>query len=503
MGIRNRLYQVLVNRNPVIRDRYHALRQQGQGRLCRLYAWGALLAMNLSCVFRHRKWEWLPYGQTGRRLLPRGKSESSLSKREAPEDFARRLAAYDVVTLDVFDTLLFRPVCCPTDLFYFVGEKLGYLDFVRLRREAEWQARQKASKERGSCEVTLEEIYEELEEQSGIPKERGMQAETETEEALCCASPYMAEVLRHLQRHGKTVLCISDMYLPSAVIRRMAEKCGLQGIGGIYVSCEQGASKGDGSLFEKVREDCGRQKRYIHVGDNPVSDVEMAEKHGFRAELYRNVNMAGQPYREGELSTVTGTLYRGLVNAHLHNGLHAYSREYELGFVYGGLFITGYCQFIHGYAESHGIDRVLFLSRDGDIINQVYGMLYPEERKAGKTVYVHWSRLAAAKLGAGYFKHDYFRRFVDHKVNQGCTLQQVFESMELEDMLPALCREAYREGGAREGSQTSRTCLTPQTCLTDRNAGQVKEYLKARWKAVLSHYEGQVEAGRRYYKEVL
>lgn len=473
MGIRKKLYQVLENRKPAIRKCCGALGQQNQGGLDR-----------------------------------RDRSESSLSEREPPGAFARRLAAYDVIAFEVFDTLLFRSVSCPTDLFLFVGEALGYPDFEKLRRETEWRVRQKTWKERGSYEVSLEVIYEELEKQAGIPKERGMQAEIAAEEALCFANPYMLEVFRHLQRYGKRIICVSDMYLPAAVIRRMVEKCGYQGISDYYVSCEQGTSKADGSLFEKVREDCGR-KRCIHVGNHPVPDKGMTGKHGFKTELYLNVNAAGMPYRAEGLSALTGSLYRGLVNAHLHNGLRVYSREYELGFVYGGLFAVGYCQFIHEYAGSHGIDRILFLSQDGDILDQVYGLLYPKEAGTGKTAYVYWSGLAAAKMGADYFKHDYFRLFVDGKVNQGYTLQQIFEGMELEDMLASLCWESARECDAEKEDPSNRPCmpdrsrLTPQTCLTDKNAEQVKEYLKAHWQKVLSRYEGQVEAGRRYYKEVL
>ena len=68
------------------------------------------------------------------------------------------------------------------------------------------------------------------------------------------------------------------------------------------------------------------------------------------------------------MSAITGSMYRGIVNAHLHNGLNEYSMEYEFGFVYGGLFVLGYCQFIHEYVQTHHIDKILFLARDGDIL---------------------------------------------------------------------------------------------------------------------------------------
>ena len=48
---------------------------------------------------------------------------------------------YDVISFDVFDTLIFRPFSCPSDLFFFVGIRLGYRNFAQLRREAEGIAR--------------------------------------------------------------------------------------------------------------------------------------------------------------------------------------------------------------------------------------------------------------------------------------------------------------------------------------------------------------------------
>ena len=55
---------------------------------------------------------------------------------------------------------------------------------------------------------------------------------------------------------------------------------------------------------------------------------------------------------------------------------NTYSMEYEYGFIYGGLFVLGYCQFIHKYCTSHKIDKILFLSRDGDILKQVYDQIF-------------------------------------------------------------------------------------------------------------------------------
>lgn len=486
--MRIKIYHLLVNRVPAIQKKYHSLRQQKKGFGGRVYAWTVLLWMNWISLFCKRKYEEDFYYPDKRKKLPEDRSESTLSFRESPEKLAERLKQHDIISFDVFDTLILRPFSNPTDLFFVVGNKLNYLDFERIRREMEWTVRLKAKEQTGSYEVTLEQIYTELEKQAGIPKDRGIQAEIETEVELCFGNPYMLEVFRYLKDSGKKIICTSDMYLPEQSIRQMVEKCGFEGISEYFVSCEQNASKGNGTLFEKVKKTFGYDKTYVHVGDHPVSDVEWAKKSGFDTEFYQNVNISGMPYRAEDMSVITGSVYRGIVNAHIHNGLKCYSQEYEIGFIYGGLFVLGYCRWIHEYVRTHEIDKVLFLSRDGDIINQVYTMLYPEESGKDQTEYVYWSRLAATKMAARYFKYDYFRRFIDHKVNQGYTLKDIFESMEIVDMLEGMCQEAN---------------LTTMTALTDRTAKVIKEYLMTHWEEVLAHYDEQLEAGKLYYEKVL
>lgn len=487
MKLRIYLYNILVNRMPAIQKKYHSLRQQKKGAAGRLYAWAALCGMNIESLFYRKKYRDAFYNPDKEKRLPAGTSESALSKREAPKELAERLKQYDVISFDVFDTLVLRMFSAPADLFFAVGGKLNYPDFKHIRMRMEWRARQKAKKQTGLYEVTLEQIYEELEIQAGIPREY-MQTEIETELKCCFGNPYMLEVFERLAGCGKTIVCTSDMYLPEKVIRQMVEKCGFTGISKYFISCEWGASKHGGGLFKKVKETYGAHKTYVHVGDHPAADVEWAKKSGFNAEFYQNVNIAGMPYRAEDMSVIPGAVYRGIVNAHIHNGLHAYSREYELGFIYGGLFVLGYCRWIHEYVQVHNIDKILFLARDGDILNQVYGMLYPDESGEGKTQYVYWSRLAAVKMGAGYFKYDYFRRFIDHKVNQGYTLEQIFTSMEIEDMLQNMC---------------SGMGINREAKLTDKNAGLIREYLMSHWEEVLAHYEEQLAAGRLYYKKIL
>lgn len=508
--MKEQIYQRLVNRNPGIQKRYQKIRQTKTGVGGRAYAWTALIGMNIAAKFGKKFYMDPP------QKLPVDQSESALTQRETPAEFAAKLAKYDVISFDVFDTLIFRPFGEPTDLFFFVGERLGYLDFENIRKNMEWRARQLAHENRDTYEIALDDIWNEIEEQVGIPKAVGMPIEIELELEYCFGNPYMLQVVKHLKQKGKTVICTSDMYLPKDVIRQMVEKSGYKGIDRFFVSCEDGGSKSEGSLYEIVKKTFGENLKYVHTGDHYAADVEKAKKAGFDANHYPNVNATGNYYRSYEMSIITGSMYRGILNTHLRNGLYKFSQEYEVGYNYGGLFVLGYCQWIHDYVHRNNIDKILFLARDGDILSRAYAKMYPEEADSDHIQYVYWSRLAATKMGAKYFKFDYFRRFIDHKVGQKYTLKKILGSMELDDMLPDLCKylpnfmeemmNSKKLFGINESVKTNirkEAQVTEDTELTQQNGWLIREYLIAHWDEVLAHYTEQNEAGRQYYAKAV
>lgn len=461
----------LLGGDPAAKEEYLAFRARGGGKLaggCRL----------LGRKLRGRP----PQGK----LLYSGGPESSLSRRESPEQLAARLAAYDVVTFDVFDTLLLRPLARPEDAFYLLGARLGYPDLRRLRIQAEEEARRRKEVAAGSREVTLEEIWAVLAPETGLSPEEGMAAERRLEFDLCRANPYFLPVVAALRRQGKTLAVLSDMYLEEETVAALLDRCGFGTFDACLVSGERGSSKSGGGLYRLAQKLLGPGRACAHVGDDPWADQRQAEAAGWAAFPYRNVHRAGTPYRAEDMSPIVGSLYRGLVNTRLHNGAELHSRAWEYGYVYGGLFAVGYCRFVEQLRRELGADRLLFLSRDGAVLLRVYQRLYP--RQGERAVYARWSRLAAAKITADRFRGEYFRRFLTHKAGQGFSLGQVLESMELAPLLPGLC------GALGAG---------PGTELTHKNAPLVKSYLVERWDQVLACYEGCRQAGGAYYRALL
>lgn len=491
--MRLRLYHFLVNRHAGIRARYIEMHDRCRGA-GRILSWLYLLWLNFAFYVLHCR----SVGKTPteafyeQKRIRTDQSESDAACGETPraEELAERLAQYDVISLDIFDTLIFRPFSEPADLFYFVGKKLVFMDFKRIRMECESKARRECYRRNGHYEATFSEIWDEIRRETGIPSDVGMETELEMEKQFCYANPYMLRVVRELFRRGKRVIAVSDMYLPAAFLGELLEKNGYEGIGKVFVSCEYGANKGTGDLYERVKEEMGKDLRYVHVGDNPASDIRMAEKHGFEAAHYPNVNRNAKKYRPYDMSPVVGGAYRGIVDNHLYQGLRRYSMEYEYGFVYGGLFVLGYCNFIHGYCRHYGADRILFLSRDGDILKQAYDRMFPGE----DTVYAYWSRRAGVKLMAGYDQYDFFRRFLYHNINQDKSIQDILCSMELRRIADKLEKDPF-------GQAACGFALTD--VLTDKNVDALKTYLRSCYGEVLESYRGQREAAETYYRSIL
>lgn len=109
--------------------------------------------------------------------------------------------------------------------------------------------------ENGHMEVTLQDIWENLAEDTGLDAMEGMQLECEIEEKLCYANPYMLQVWKRLQELEKRVIIVSDMYLPRACIEKILQNAGYMGAERIYISSEYGENKAGGDLFRRVLRD--------------------------------------------------------------------------------------------------------------------------------------------------------------------------------------------------------------------------------------------------------
>lgn len=195
---------------------------------------------------------------------------------------------FDVVTFDVFDTLIERDVTAPEDIFRLAGGDVlgagGAEAFLERRRQAERAARSR----RPDGEVTISEIYAELTSAYGTQCAALMDAEIRREIASCHAKRKMVSLMQACDTQKKDVYLISDMYLPSKIIAEMLSHCGIEKYRELYVSCEKRENKLNGALFRRVLEDHAIDpKRMIHFGDSVRADLLGSRRAGIRCVLLR------------------------------------------------------------------------------------------------------------------------------------------------------------------------------------------------------------------------
>lgn len=487
MSRKIKLYNSLVNEVPGIRERYHSYKLNNAGG-SKLKPLAYLGLMNFQYhVLRRKSLESLSFSDNDTKIRLQSECpESAIADYGTAAEFVSKLLKYQTISFDVFDTLVLRPFKAPTDLFFFEGKELKYPEFKKLRVQAEMKAREKKRKTSGNSEVNFDEVWEEVGKLTGIDAEKGKKLELSLEKKYCFANPFFVEVIRLLKEQNKKIIICSDMYLGQNHIKELLSSCGYGEFDEYFVSSDYEKSKADGSLYHVVKEKYGHS--IAHVGDNRHSDVYKAKENGIEAIYYVNVNSVGNKFRPMDISPITGSVYAGLVNQFLHNGSNKKSDAYELGFIYGGLLVTGYCQFIHQYAKTNNIDKLLFLSRDGDVICKAYKRMYPDE--ADRCEYVLWSRLAAAKMTASYYKYHFMARMIDYKVNLNYSLESIFGTMDLSHMTDLFISE-------REGAYTRESVLNKDA------AKAVKRFLENHWDEVLSHYSDEINEGRNYYSQIL
>lgn len=193
------------------------------------------------------------------------------------------LSLYEVISFDIFDTLITRCLPKPVDVFELVELITAQLietkiSFAEIRKNAE----KKLNFSLGN--PSLDEIYDEIKILGNLSEDtvsRIKQIEIKTEQALLVARKDILGLFKILKKNGKRIVLISDMYFSSEQLTSFLENCGydLQGVE-LIVSNEQKKSKQDGSLWSDLAQKKGSLK-WFHIGDNLIGDVRYPKAYGF------------------------------------------------------------------------------------------------------------------------------------------------------------------------------------------------------------------------------
>ena len=259
-----------------------------------------------------------------------------------------------LISLDVFDTALFRKVYDPTDIFNVVQDNVGH-NFKALRMLAQEKARKK------DIHYNLLDIYKELDFPFS-PKEE-IKAEIEN----CYANPYILDLYNNTEAD---FIFISDMYLPSVVIKSMLERASYKNPQ-VFVSCELKANKGSGALFTKVEAALNR-KIDKHFGDNYSADIMGAT----RAHIL-DVEYVGPAIYNKEVTTpaLENVKLRKLL---IDNELSMSPIEEKIGFLFSPLILSFTKAILD---EARGDQTIFFNARDGFIMYLIARFILKTNKK--------------------------------------------------------------------------------------------------------------------------
>ena len=356
----------------------------------------------------------------------------NINKREDINKVVEKLEKYDIISFDIFDTLILRPFEQPIDLFKILGIRHNILNFQEIRRKAERIARKKQKEMYGNKEVTIYDIYKEINILTDLDVETGVKAEFEAEKNFCYANPYMKEIFDKLISKGKEIIIVSDMYIPHDMMVELLENCGYKGYSKLFVSCDYFMTKREGDLYKWIIDNYIGNRTIIHIGDNEVSDINSAKLNNLATYYYKKNSDIDSEVFNLEMSSTIGSLYKGIVNNYLNNGISdkINSVYYRYGFIYSGFLIYGYVNWIHKFAKENKIDKLFFLSRDGYILKKVYDELFndiPSE-------YCLWSRYATLKTMPEKDLTRYIWQFIDriYKNNDTIKIGELIENLGLD-----------------------------------------------------------------------
>lgn len=314
------------------------------------------------------------------------------------------LSKVDVVSFDIFDTLLLRPYARPTDLFLHLEKLYNKPNFAIARMHAEEYAKDIIiQKVRQECpntttnknEITFDSIYEYIEENFSDLKDKELELEFQTLQP----NYEMLEIYKYIKALDKKIIITSDMYLPKDFIEKLLNKNGFTDYNHLYLSSDIGYTKASGLLYEYIKNDLAIEpSKILHIGDNYKTDIKTGKKYGFKTLFYQKIiekylqeNKRDNILYNNFQQDLGASILIGLKSLHYHKKkLNIIKQNYweSIGYDYAGVIGYAYMQFVVQQAKKNNINNILFVARDGYTLQQIFDLMQTDI----KTKYIYAPR---------------------------------------------------------------------------------------------------------------
>lgn len=343
-----------------------------------------------------------------------------------------------VCSFDVFDNLVWRPVTHGSDIFPLLDRRFkhdlgNFLRFSTLRASL-IEALRQHDRRRGveKEEYSLEEIYAFAATAYHLPghvTEAMKSAEEQLERSILRPRRPAVALMMIALRAGKTVALTSDTYFPEDDLRHLLAPS-LPYIPEIVLSSTSvGVTKRTGTLFDElIQRTKVEPSQILHIGDNEHSDVKVPAEKGIRSAHFPNAwdcfrrkgTRLSEVWDGVRMETGTRLILGQFAGRYFENPFRPSEPEallngdsYWLGYAAVGPALLSWMQWTLQEAEDLGIDRLLFIARDGYVPLQIASMLqkYTEVGKGIDLRYSYASRKAYMPVYQNYPAEVSFTRF--------------------------------------------------------------------------------------------
>lgn len=301
---------------------------------------------------------------------------------------------HEIISFDIFDTLLIRPYVKPTDLFLHIEKLYKIKGFHKNRILAEKSARGKYIDYE---EITLNQIYEEIDDKY----KRFKEIEIELEDRILTTHKENKEIYDYALRIGKKIIIVSDMYLPKNAIEKILIKNNYTNYYKLYLSSDLMLTKDSGNLYKYIINDLNvKPSTIMHLGDNFHSDFNNPKLYGidsvyiekiidtFLENNIRSKKLLNKNKNNIGVSIMLGLSAFSCFNKNDKNKDKNYWRNF--GFIYGGPAVFSYMNWLKKQIIKEDIKEVLFVARDGYSLKKVFDIIKPEYIK---THYIYAPRI--------------------------------------------------------------------------------------------------------------
>lgn len=286
-----------------------------------------------------------------------------------------------VSSFDIFDTCLVRKCGDAKNVLELLAEHAFVKSVSSETKRAFVSARIEAETKSYSDSQKLSDIYSALhfEHPDLLSINKLIELERSIEREVLCPVQKMVKFIDELRAKGHHILFISDMYLDGTFLLPILNEAGLWKEGdGLYVSCDVGATKSSGKLFQYIHEKENLSyKNWHHYGDNTRSDVQVPRKIGMHAHLvwhtytpYQKI-MRHQP----SLHFQWGGMSAGISRSIALQSEHTAHIDFFLDII-APLFVS-FAYRVMADAQQKGIQNLYFCARDAYPLYRIVCKIQP------------------------------------------------------------------------------------------------------------------------------